>query len=87
MTRTGGRAATGRQADRPTGRQARILRFVEQPVKQRGFPPSMRESGEAVGLNSAPRSRTRSWRWRGRATRPGVGPTVMRTYRPERPLS
>ncbi|MFE2916503.1 transcriptional repressor LexA [Kitasatospora indigofera] len=54
-------AGDGR-AGRPTGvrhssdglsdRQTRILTFVEQTVELRGFPPSMREIGEAVGLSS-----------------------------------
>ena len=48
-----GRPAGGRQnSDGLTDRQTRILRFVEATVEQRGFPPSMREIGDAVGLSS-----------------------------------
>lgn len=34
-------------------RQQQILDFVRQSVEKRGFPPSIREIGEAVGLSSS----------------------------------
>lgn len=41
--------------DRPplTTRQARILHVIQDTVEQRGYPPSLREIGEAVGLASS----------------------------------
>ena len=35
-----------------TPRQREILEFIESSTRDRGFPPSVREIGEAVGLNS-----------------------------------
>lgn len=35
-----------------TQRQLDMLRFIEKTVDERGYPPSVREIGEAVGLNS-----------------------------------
>jgi repressor LexA len=35
-----------------TGRQREILDFIEQSMRLRGYPPSVREIGEAVGLTS-----------------------------------
>jgi repressor LexA len=35
-----------------TDRQRAILDYIEQSTRQRGFPPSVREIGEAVGLTS-----------------------------------
>lgn len=34
-------------------RQEQILKFIRQTVKERGYPPSVREIGEAVGLASS----------------------------------
>ncbi|MFV0633220.1 transcriptional repressor LexA [Demequina sp.] len=39
-------------ADRLTDRQRMILETIRSCVESRGYPPSMREIGEAVGLNS-----------------------------------
>ncbi len=36
-----------------TSRQRRILEFIRQTVQQRGYPPTVREIGEAVGLTSS----------------------------------
>src|SRR5436190_20471746 len=36
-----------------TARQARILEFIRQTVRDRGYPPTVREIGEAVGLTSS----------------------------------
>lgn len=36
-----------------TNRQEAILRFVRQELEQKGFPPSVREIGKAVGLSSS----------------------------------
>ncbi|MDH4168563.1 MAG: transcriptional repressor LexA [Acidimicrobiia bacterium] len=39
-------------ADSPTERQIQILEHIDKTVRERGFPPSVREIGEAVGLTS-----------------------------------
>ena len=40
-------------AEKPlTRRQRQILEFIESQTRERGFPPSVREIGEAVGLTS-----------------------------------
>ena len=39
--------------DQTTARQRRILEFIAQAVEERGYPPTVREIGEAVGLNSS----------------------------------
>jgi repressor LexA len=60
---TGGRAATGMgtvralpdgapDGDGLTNRQRRVLEVIRDAVERRGYPPSMREIGEAVGLTS-----------------------------------
>lgn len=36
-----------------TGRQQQILDFIRAEIHRRGFPPSVREIGEAVGLSSS----------------------------------
>ena len=36
-----------------TPRQRRILDFIQQTVRDRGYPPTVREIGEAVGLTSS----------------------------------
>ncbi len=36
-----------------TSRQQRILDFIAETVQQRGYPPTVREIGEAVGLTSS----------------------------------
>lgn len=36
-----------------TGRQSQILDFIRAEIHKRGFPPSVREIGEAVGLSSS----------------------------------
>jgi repressor LexA len=36
-----------------TARQRRILDFISDTVRQRGYPPTVREIGEAVGLTSS----------------------------------
>jgi repressor LexA len=38
--------------DRLTERQRQVLEFIDAEVQQRGYPPSVREIGEAVGLSS-----------------------------------
>jgi repressor LexA len=48
--------APGQEAERmradPTERQRRILEVISTHLEQRGYPPSVREIGEAVGLSS-----------------------------------
>ena len=36
-----------------TARQQRILDFIAETVRKRGYPPTVREIGEAVGLTSS----------------------------------
>src|SRR5438094_10292859 len=36
-----------------TERQARILEYIRETVRDRGYPPTVREIGEAVGLTSS----------------------------------
>jgi len=36
-----------------TGRQRQILDFIKRQTRERGYPPSVREIGEAVGLSSS----------------------------------
>ena len=36
----------------PTARQRKILEFIDQTIKENGFPLTVREIGKAVGLNS-----------------------------------
>jgi repressor LexA len=45
-------ASTGPEA-RLTARQQRILDFIGTTVRERGYPPTVREIGEAVGLTSS----------------------------------
>jgi len=40
-------------ADQLTTRQRRILEFISHTVHERGYPPTVREIGEAVGLTSS----------------------------------
>ena len=35
-----------------TARQLQVLDFIEQQMRDRGYPPSVREIGEAIGLTS-----------------------------------
>ncbi len=39
--------------DELTPRQRRILEFIAETVRERGYPPTVREIGEAVGLTSS----------------------------------
>lgn len=46
-------AETSRSSDRPlTLRQRQVLDFIDTEIRHRGYPPSVREIGEAVGLSS-----------------------------------
>jgi repressor LexA len=36
-----------------TPRQAQVLEFIDEEVRRKGYPPSVREIGEAVGLSSS----------------------------------
>ncbi len=40
------------QVDDLTQRQQQILRFIEQTISEKGYPPTVREIGQAVGLSS-----------------------------------
>src|SRR3989442_12272770 len=44
---------TSKLTDQLTDRQARILEYIRYQNKVRNYPPSVREIGEAVGLNSS----------------------------------
>jgi repressor LexA len=39
--------------DKMTPRQQRILEYIRRTVRERGYPPTVREIGEAVGLTSS----------------------------------
>src|SRR5439155_19398934 len=39
--------------DNVTARQKRILDYIKRTVRERGYPPTVREIGEAVGLTSS----------------------------------
>jgi repressor LexA len=41
------------QMETITARQRRIVEFISRTVRERGYPPTVREIGEAVGLNSS----------------------------------
>lgn len=41
------------EAEPLTGRQRRIVDFIAETVQKRGYPPTVREIGEAVGLTSS----------------------------------
>ena len=43
---------TVRMAPTISNRQRNILEFIEQQIRERGYPPSAREIGDAVGLTS-----------------------------------
>jgi repressor LexA len=45
--------ASGTDMDEITPRQQRILEFIRQTVGDRGYPPTVREIGDAVGLTSS----------------------------------
>lgn len=40
-------------AEMPTGKRREILEFIASQLRDRGYPPSVREIGEAVGLTSS----------------------------------
>ena len=42
----------GPQGAKITARQRQVLDFIEQQMRDRGYPPSVREIGEAIGLTS-----------------------------------
>src|ERR1043165_4181590 len=50
-TRTSSQSAPGQGAPL-TERQRQVLEFIDAEVRERGYPPSVREIGEAVGLSS-----------------------------------
>src|SRR5918998_4046647 len=45
--------ASGTDMDDITPRQQRILEVIRRTVQERGYPPTVREIGEAVGLTSS----------------------------------
>ncbi|MBV8692381.1 MAG: transcriptional repressor LexA [Actinobacteria bacterium] len=48
-----GESAGPAKGDQLTGKRREILEFIESQLRDRGFPPSVREIGEAVGLTSS----------------------------------
>ncbi|MGP6157826.1 MAG: transcriptional repressor LexA [Vulcanimicrobiaceae bacterium] len=72
----------------PTERQARILEVIRDFTHQRGYPPSVREIGERVGLSSSStvQSHLKSLEKRGLITRDPTKPRALITNdaRPER---
>jgi repressor LexA len=48
-----GSAGVPEGSSAPTARQRRILDFIARTVAERGYPPTVREIGEAVGLTSS----------------------------------
>lgn len=48
----GGAAPTPARAKKLTEKQQAILEYISRSVESRGYPPSMREIGDAVGLSS-----------------------------------
>ncbi len=46
-------AADPADVDALTPRQRKVLEFIDEQVRARGYPPSVREIGEAVGLSSS----------------------------------
>ncbi|ROR71859.1 transcriptional repressor LexA [Bogoriella caseilytica] len=52
MTTSSAAGATGEGPEELTARQERVLATIRQAVAARGYPPSMREIGESVGLTS-----------------------------------
>jgi repressor LexA len=52
-TGTSGGTSAGGPGTQLTARQRRILDFIAQTVRERGYPPTVREIGEAVGLTSS----------------------------------
>ena len=68
---------------RLTVRQRKILEFIRDTVERRGYPPSIREIGDAVGLasvSSVSRGSRPSARNRRAISR--VGPTVVSRREP-----
>jgi repressor LexA len=49
----GGEWASGGDGETLTGKRREILDFIEAQLRERGYPPSVREIGEAVGLTSS----------------------------------
>ena len=41
-----------RSRDLPSARQVEILRYIQRQLREQGYPPTVREIGEAVGLRS-----------------------------------
>jgi repressor LexA len=50
---TGSRNAASKDAAVLTGKRREILDYIESSLRDRGYPPSVREIGEAVGLTSS----------------------------------
>jgi repressor LexA len=46
------RTSFGPAGTKITNRQRQVLDFIEQQMRERGYPPSVREIGEAIGLTS-----------------------------------
>lgn len=72
-----------------TAKQTSILTAIQQSIGQRGYPPSMREIGDAVGLKSlsSVTHQLNQLELAGRIRRDRTGPVPSRSSRPRRPPS
>ena len=72
-------------ADGMTARQRRILEYIKEAIEKRGYPPSMREIGEAVGLTSSSSvaHQLASWRRRASSSRDPNRPRALEVFLPE----
>ena len=69
-----------------TWRQRKVLQVIRESVQKRGYPPSMREIGEAVGLTSTSSvSYQLSTLQKQGVPAPGRGPAADRRGAPARP--
>ncbi len=78
----------GNASDRPaTERQQRILRAINELTAERGYPPSVREIGERVGLSSSStiHAHLKALEKRGLISRDPTKPRAMRSEFPPHP--
>jgi repressor LexA len=75
--------------DNVTARQRRIIDFIRATVRERGYPPTVREIGEAVGLNSSSsvHAQLANLERRGLLRRDPTKPRAMELQRPGVPRS
>ena len=68
-----------------TERQRKILEFITEPVDGRGYPPSVREIGDAVGLHSpsSVHAQLATLAQKGLLTKDATKPRAIRVQRPD----